>query len=189
MTHEGGQPVEPRLRIDALLIPAQQAPHRERVPEAMKHRRGDTLWDREGERLDQPMEHLARGRRVHAALEVEAEQRLVITPATVLEMAGEKPTHAGAMGDETALSELAATNYEELALDVHITDAEAARLPRSQPEAVAEGEEGVVGRSAIRSPRIVGEGSSGLEQSTGLVGVEEEGYPPIGFSSAGPYKR
>ncbi len=155
----------------------------------MKHGRGDALWDREGERPDEPVEHLARATRVHAAPAVEAEQRVVIAPATALELAGQELTDAGPMGDEAALAEFAPADNEELALGVDIADAEATRLPCSQPEAVAQGEDGVVGRSPIGGPRVVGEGSSGLEQPTGLGGVEEERYAPIRLSSAGPDKR
>jgi hypothetical protein len=88
----------------------------------MKHRRADALWDREGERLDEPVENLARATRVHAAPAVEAEQRVVIAPATALVLTGEELTDTRSVGDEAALAEFAPTNNEEPALGVDIAD-------------------------------------------------------------------
>jgi hypothetical protein len=159
------------------------------VAEAVEHRRADALWDREGEHLNEPVEYLARAPRVDAAPTVEAEQRIVIASATALELASEELTDARPMGDEAALAEFAPADNEELTLGVDIADAQAARFPCSQPETVAEGEDGVVRRSAIGGSRAAGKSASGLEQSTGLGDVEEERYAPVCLSSAGPDKR
>jgi hypothetical protein len=93
------------------------------------------------------------------------------------------------VGDEAALTELASADNEKLSLGVDIADAEAARLPCAQPKAVAEGEDGVIGGSPIGGPRVVGEGSRGREQPTGLGGVEEERYALLRLSPARPDKR
>jgi hypothetical protein len=65
---------------------------------------------------------------VHAAPEVEAEQRQVVMPTTVLELAGEKLTDARTVRDETAFAKLSPTYDEELALGVDITNAKPDRL-------------------------------------------------------------
>ena len=104
MAHEGRKPVEPRLRVDALPVPAHQASHRERVPQAVKTGRGDAVGDREGELGDEPVERLARGARVHAASAVEAEERVLTSPAAALGLAGEELAEARPVGDEAALA-------------------------------------------------------------------------------------
>ena len=58
--HERRQPVEPAGWVDAFPIPAQQAPHRERVAQRVQPWWGDAVGDREGQLDDESMEHLAR---------------------------------------------------------------------------------------------------------------------------------
>jgi hypothetical protein len=152
-----------------------------------------TFW-RSEQTKDAAREQIEQGRS-HGATLLQIGRRAGLTKRSglwtprALELAGEELTHAGPMGDEATLAEFAPTDDEELALGVDVADTQAARLPCSQPEAVAEGEDGLVGRSAIGGPRAVGEGGSGLEQLRGLGGVVEERYAPIRLSSAGPDRR
>lgn len=141
--------------------------------------RRDAVGDREGQLDDESVESLARAAGVHAAPTVEAEQRCAgfwrTAGPSVLELAVEELADARPVRDEAALAELAAPYDEELPVGVDVAEAEAARLPGSEPEAVAEGKDGVVGRAATGGPRIVGKGRGRLEQLTDLGGVEEEG--------------
>ena len=66
------------------------------------------------------------------------------------------------MRDEAALAELAAAHDEELSVDIHIADPQATRLPGAQTEAVAEGEDPVIGGSSALCPRVVGESGGSL---------------------------
>ena len=95
----------------------------------------------------------------------------------------------GPWGTRRALAELAATHDQELPVDVDVAEAEGARLPGSEPEAVAERKDAVVGRSASGGPGVVGKCRGRLEQLAGVGGVEEEGQPLVGFPSPDPVQR
>ena len=84
-----------------------------------------------------------------ASSPVEAEQRIVGVSATALDLACEKVADARAVWNETALSKFAATHNEQLTIELDVADKKAARLTGSQPEAVAEGEDGVIGGAAV----------------------------------------
>jgi len=131
MAHERGELVEPALGVKTLPIPAQQASHRERVAKAVKPRPGDTVWDREGQLTDEPVEYLARAARVHTVLSIETEQRVVTAAAAALNLVGEEFADARSVGDEPALAELAAPHDQELSSGVDVAEVKAARLPGS----------------------------------------------------------
>ena len=141
VAHERREREEPRLWVEALSIPAQQARDRERVAKAVEVGRPDPVGDRKGELADKTVESLACAARVHAALAVEAEQRSLTSATATLDLAGEEFADTRPVGNEPALAELAAPHDEELPVVVDVTDTEAARLPSSQPEAIAEGED------------------------------------------------
>ena len=147
MPHERRQPVEPAGGIDALPIPTQQAPHRERVAQRVQPWGGDAGGDREVELHGESMEHLAWRHRVNAPGAVEAEQRIpagTCSAATPHDVAGQQFTDARPVRDEAALAELAARTTMSLTFGVDIVDAKPTRLPGSQTEAVAESEDAVM---------------------------------------------
>ena len=106
------------------------------------------------------MEHLTGGAGMHAPAPVEAEQRRVVVRtapsarrrATLL---GDQLADPGTVRDEPGLAELAATHYEEISLRVDITEAQPADLTGAQPQPVAEGEDGPVGRAPLPGSRVV----------------------------------
>jgi len=87
------------------------------------------------------------------------------------------------MRNQAALAELAASHDQQLPVGVDVTEAEAAHLSGSQPEPVAEHEDGVVGRPAAGGSRVVGQGRGRREQPAGLDGVEQEGQALSGLPS------
>jgi hypothetical protein len=135
VTHEGGELKQPRRRVDALPIPAQQAAHREGVPQAVKPGRCDAVGDGEGQLGNEPVEDLACGAGVHAAAMVETEQRRIgccgSLGSSALDLGGEEFADARPVRDEAALAELAAAHDEQLPVGVHVAEAQAARLPGS----------------------------------------------------------
>src|SRR5680860_1116257 len=141
MAHERGELVEPRRGVKTFSIPPQQAPHGEGVPQAVQVGRRDAVRDRERQLEDEPVECQARGAGMHAAPTVEGEQRCVrfscTLDASAFDLTGEEIADARPVGDQTALAELATTHDQELPVGVDVAEAEAARLPGSQPQAVA----------------------------------------------------
>ncbi len=99
---------------------------------------------------------------------------------------GEELADARAVGDEAALAELAAAHDQQLAVVVDVADAQAAGFAGSQPEPVAEREDGVVGGAAALAPRVVGQGSGGVEQPAGLNDVEDERQALVGLAAGEP---
>ena len=89
--------------------------------------------------------------------------------AAALDVAGQQLADARPVRDEAALAELAAAHDDELAVGVDVADAKAARFAGSQPEAVAEGEDGVMDRSAAHASRVVAQRSGGIQQPAGLA--------------------
>lgn len=189
MAHEGREPVEPRLSVDAVPVPAQQARHREGVAQGMEVWRAHTVGDRKSELDDETVERLACGARVHRTPAVEAEQRVVLLRATALDVASEELADTRPVRNEAVLAELPTPYDEELALRVHVADAESARLPGPQAEAVAEAEDRVVGRPTAGRPRVVGKSGGGVEQLTNLSSVEEEGQALFRLPSLGLAQR
>src|SRR5450756_2003387 len=123
--------MEPRRRVQALAIPAQQAGDRERMAQIMEPRRCDSLGDSEPEPRDEMVERLAGGTRMHAATPIEGEERGVgrkcrVGGSAPLELLPQERAHARPVGDEPALAELAAADDEEVALDLDVADAEPA---------------------------------------------------------------
>lgn len=94
---------------------------------------------------------------------------------SAFELDGEELPDARPMRDQAALAELATSHDQELSVDVDVVQAKVARLPGSEPEAVAEAKDGVVGPAAAGGPRVVGKGRGRFEQPPGLADVEEEG--------------
>ena len=129
------------------------------------------------------MEDLARATRIDTSSAVEAEQRVIGAPAAALDLACEKVADERAVWNEAALSKFAATHNEQLTIDVDVADQKAARLTGSQPEAVAEGEDGVIGGAAVSCSRVVRKRRGGLEQPSRLHGVEKERQALIGLSA------
>jgi hypothetical protein len=110
-------------------------------------------------------------------------------PTLAFDLAGEQLPDARPVGHETALAELATPHDEQLPVGVDIAEAKATRLPGTQTEAIAEGEDGVVGRPAASRPWIIGEGGRRVEQLTSQGGVEQERQAPIGLPSMSPVQR
>jgi hypothetical protein len=90
---------------------------------------GDTVWYREAQLTDEPVERLAGTARVHAVLSVEAEQRVVTAAAAALDLVGEEFADARPVRDKAALAELAAPHDQELSGGVDVAEVKAARLP------------------------------------------------------------
>ena len=91
-----------------------------------------------------------------------------------MELVGQEFADPRPVRHEAALAEFAAPHEEKLAAGVDVAQAQAARLPGSQPEAVAQSEDRVIGRAAAGGPGVVAQRCGGLEQLTGLGGVEQE---------------
>ena len=108
MTHERGELVEPRRRVETLAIPPQQTPHGEGVTQAMKMRRCDAVGHREVQTDDESMERLGRAAAVHAAPTVEAEQRCVgfgrALDLSVFDLSGEELADARSVRDKAVLA-------------------------------------------------------------------------------------
>jgi hypothetical protein len=141
-------------------------------------RRSDAFRDGERQLVDELAEVQARAGGVHAALTVEGEQRRIgragASCSSTVELASQELTDARPMRNQTTLAELAAPHDQQLPVGVDVTEPEAADLSGSQSEAVAEGEDGVVGRPATSGSRVVGQGRGRLDQLAGLGGVEQE---------------
>ena len=139
------------------------------------------------------MERLARAAGVHAAPTVEAEQRCVgfgrALDRSRSTCRASSCADARSVRDKAVLAELAAPHDEQLPVGVDVAEAQPARLSGAQPKAVAESEDGVVGRPAADGPRVVGKRRGCLEQLTGLGGVEQERQAPRRLPSPGPAQR
>src|SRR6266542_6889085 len=120
-----------------------------------------------------------------AAAAVKAEQRVPVTGAAAFDLAGQEFADAWPVRNQAALAELAAAHRQELPPGVDVADAKTACFPGAQAQPVAEGEDGVVDRSAPNSPRIVGEGCGGFQQPAGLADVEQERQTHIRLVSPG----
>jgi hypothetical protein len=189
VAHERGEPVEPRLWVEPLSVPPQQAPHRERVTEGVETRWRGAGGDRDGQFGDKTMEGLAGSTRVDAGSTVEAEQRDVAGPVAAIDMVGEQLSDTRPVGDEATLAELSTSHDEQLPVGVDIAEAKATCLPGPQTEAITEGEDSVVSRATASRTWIVGQGCGSVEQLTGLGDVEEERQALICLPSMSPAQR
>jgi len=93
------------------------------------------------------------------------------------------------MGKQTTLAELATVHDQKLPLRVDVAEAKAATLPGPETEAVAESEDGAVGRPAADGPRVVAERCGRRDQLTGLSRVEQERQASRGLSPSSHAQR
>jgi hypothetical protein len=99
---------------------------------------------------------------------------------TAFDLFGQKLADVWAKRDEAALAKLTAADDKGGAIEVDVAQAQATCLAGPQPQPIAEGEDGPIGRASLGSPGPVWEGGSSSEQLTCLVGVEHERDAPRG---------
>src|SRR5438067_2314705 len=130
------------------------------MTQAMRAGRRGALGNRERQVGGEAAERFAHTARVDAAPAVESEQRRTrfgsIFLASALEVEGQHLPDERSEGNEAALAELATMDDEELPVCINIVQVQAAGLPDPEPETVAEGEDGMVGRAPAGGPGVVG---------------------------------
>src|SRR5258708_24626174 len=95
------------------------------------------------QRADQRVEGLASGARMNAAPAIEAEQwrsrvRFRMGGQAPLDLAADQFGDSGAVRNEAALAEFAASHHQQAAISINISQAESTHLSCAQTESIAE---------------------------------------------------
>ena len=151
-----------------------------RVAQIMKPRRRNAGWDSETKPRYEAMKSNTDGARIYRSAAAQSKKRSLWVGTAVQarlaagEMLKKERLELRTKGHQSALVELGLADNEHTALEVDVLDAQSTDFPDTQPQAVENGEDHVIGVAAIERAAPVGEGPSGCQQSPCRGLVENE---------------
>lgn len=161
-------------QVDPGAIPPQHRPYRERVTQVMEARSRDAGWDGQFQPWHEVVKRLADRPGMNRATAREGEHRRIWRRAgDQREILAKHHPQSGTERHAPALAEFRPADDEHVAVEVDIGAPQAAHLADAKAESIEQGKDGVVGRSAMPSPGLIGERGGDLQQAPRRRGVEQ----------------